>query len=195
MSERILNVHIQEYNGKKFRSTLEAKTAEVLDALGIPYAYENRKIELQSGFRSPFQKDKIRSITYTPDFIIGSILLECKGFETPEWKIKKKLLFKWLMENEPCTAFYQIHDAKKELLQVLSTELSHMNMLLEVTSKPTKKQESVTKHYNSIEEAFEELGLKGKPVGAILKSLTAKEDKWVYGYKWKLIKTTNYDDN
>ena len=195
MSERIQNVHAQEYNGRKYRSTLEARTAEVLDALGIPYAYEERKIELQEGFRSPFQKERVRSITYIPDFIIGPIILECKGFETPEWKIKKKLVFKWLQDNEPDAFFYQVHDARKQLLQVLDNHLECLNKAVEVTSKPTKKQESVTRHYSSIEEAFEELGLKGKPVGAILKSLTAKEDKWVYGYKWKLIKATNYDDN
>ena len=101
MSERIVNVHAQEYKGKKFRSTLEAETAKALDAMGIPYEYETRRIELLEGFRSPFQKDKVRSITYTPDFIIGPIMLECKGFETPEWKIKKKLVFKWRSSATP----------------------------------------------------------------------------------------------
>ena len=70
MSERIVNVHEADYNGRHFRSTLEAETAKTLDTLGIPFAYEERKIELLKGFRSPFQKDKVRSITYTPDFII-----------------------------------------------------------------------------------------------------------------------------
>ena len=94
MSERIVNVHEQDYGGKHFRSTLEAQTAKTLDALGISYQYEERKIELIEGFRSPFQKDKVRAVTYTPDFIIGPLMLECKGFETPEWKLKKKLVFK-----------------------------------------------------------------------------------------------------
>ena len=89
MSERIVNVHSKDYNGRHYRSTLEAKTAEVLDQLNIPYSYEEKKIELLEGFRSPFQAKKVQSINYIPDFMLGRIMLECKGFETPEWKLKK----------------------------------------------------------------------------------------------------------
>lgn len=188
MSERIVNVHPKEYNGKKYRSTLEAETAKVLDTLGIPFAYEERKIELLEGFKSPFQKDKVRSITYTPDFEIGSsILIECKGFETPEWKLKKKLIYKWLNENEPGTCFYQIHDSKKQLLQALDHNWAYLGFAIEVTSKPTKKEPSVTRLFSSIEEAMDNLGLKGKPVGSIVRSMIGKSS-WVYGYNWKLKK-------
>ena len=190
MSERILNVSHKEeieYNGKKFRSNLETQTAKTLDELGIPYSYEEKKIVLQEAFRCPYQKNMIRQLTYMPDFIIGPLMLECKGFETPEWKIKKKLVFKWLMENEPDTIFYQIHDAKKQLLEALDNHWIYLNYCLEVTSKGTKKNSSETKNYDSIKEAMEDLGLKGKPIGAILRSLTGKTE-WVYGYSWKLKK-------
>ena len=187
MSERIVNVHEQDYGGKHFRSTLEAQTAKTLDELGIPYQYEERKIELMEGFRSPFQKDKIRSIFYIPDFIIGPIMLECKGFETPEWKLKKKLLFKWLLDNEPETIFYQIHDARKSLLQMLDRHLQYLGYALQVTSKHTKKEASVTKMYDSVAQAMEELNLKGKNIGPILNSLTGRKE-FIYGYNWKLIR-------
>ena len=191
MSERILNVNREaDYGGKHFRSTLEAQTAKALDELGIPYQYEERKIELMEGFKSPFQKDKVRSITYTPDFIIGPIILECKGFETPEWKIKKKLVFKWLQENEPDAIFHQIHDARKSLLQMLDSHFSYLGYAIEVSSKPTKKVSSETKVYDSIAEAMEDLKLKGKNIGPILNSLTGKKE-WVYNYNWKLIKLSN----
>jgi len=188
MSEsRIVNVHAQEYQGKKFRSTLEAQTAKTLDELGIPYQYEERKIELMEGFRSPFQEDKVRSIFYIPDFIIGPIMLECKGFETPEWKIKKKLLFKWLQENEPDTIFHQIHDARKSLLQMLDSHLQYLGYAIRVTSKPTKKKPSTSKMYDSVAQAMDELGLTGKNIGPILNSLTGKKE-FIYDYKWQLIK-------
>ena len=191
MRERILNVNREaDYGGKHFRSTLEAQTAKALDELGIPYQYEERKIELMEGFKSPFQKDKVRSITYTPDFIIGPIILECKGFETPEWKIKKKLVFKWLQENEPDAIFHQIHDARKSLLQMLDSHFSYLGYAIEVSSKPTKKVSSETKVYDSIAEAMEDLKLKGKNIGPILNSLTGKKE-WVYNYNWKLIKLSN----
>lgn len=190
MSERILNVSHKkeiEYNGKKFRSNLETQTAKTLDELGIQYQYEERKIELMEGFRSPFQKDKVRSIFYTPDFIIGPIILECKGFETPEWKLKKKLLFKWLQENEPNAIFHQIHDARKSLLQMLDSHLQYLGYAIRVTSKPTKKQPSTSKMYDSVAQAMDELGLTGKNIGPILNSLTGKKP-FVYNYNWKLEK-------
>lgn len=187
MSSRIQNVQEADYGGRHFRSTLEAQTAKTLDELGIPYAYEERKIELLEGFRSPFQKEKVRSINYVPDFMIGPIMLECKGFETPEWKIKKKLLFKWLSENEPDTIFYQIHDCGRSLLQVVDNHLNYLGYYLEVTSKPTRKNPSVTRRFESVSEAMEALGLKGKIIGPILRSLTGKKE-YCYGYKWKLVK-------
>lgn len=188
MSERIVNVHEQDYGGQHFRSTLEAQTAETLDKMGIPYAYEERRIELLKGFKSPFQKDKVRSITYTPDFIIGPIMLECKGFETPEWKIKKKLLFKYLQENEPCTIFYQIHDARKALLQVLDAHWQYLGYAIQVTPKPKKKKEEQKPSlYDSISQAMGELHLKGKNIGPILNSLTGKKE-FIYNYNWKLFK-------
>ena len=187
MSTRIQNVKPEEYSGKKFRSTLEVHTAKALDALGIPYKYEGRKIILQEGFRCPYQKDKVRAITYTPDFEMGNFLLECKGFETPEWMIKKKLVYKYLQDNEPNTMFYQIHDAGKQLLAVLDDNLSSFGFKVNVTSKGTKKEPSKTIIYDSIKEAMEKLNLKGKPTGRILKALTGEVD-YVYNYKWKFEK-------
>ena len=188
MSERIVNVHEQDYGGKHFRSTLEAQTAKTLDAMGIPYQYEERKIELLEGFRTPFQKDKVRSVTYTPDFMIGSVMLECKGFETPEWRLKKKLLFKWLQENEPETIFYQIHDCRKSLVQALDNHWTYLGFAIQCT--PQKKKKGIpfeSKLFDSIAQAMDNLKLKGKALGPILNSLTGKKE-FVYGYKWQLVK-------
>ena len=186
MSERIQNVQPREYNGNTYRSTLEAKTAQTLDKIGIPFDYETRKIELLEGFRCPYQKDKVRAITYTPDFMIGPIMLECKGFETPEWKIKKKLIFKYLMENEPETCFYQIHDAGRQLLKALDNHWLYLGCVVKVTPKPSKKP-TVSKYYDSVQQAMQELGFPNRAIGPILKSLTG-EKEYVYGYNWKIEK-------
>ena len=193
MTERIQNLgdnRCLEYKGVKYRSQLEVKTAQVLDKLNISFSYEPRKLILQDGFRCPYQKDKVRALTYTPDFTIGPIMLECKGFETPEWKIKKKLLFKYLTENEPDIIFYQVHDAGRHLLEALDPHLTYLGLCVEVSPKP-KSRSSVSEpvKYDSIREAMEELKLKGKPIGAILRSLTGKT-QYVYGYNWKLVKLT-----
>ena len=187
MSERIQNVKQKEWNGIKFRSTLEADTAKNLDGMGIEYKYEERKIILQEAFYSPYQKDKVRYISYTPDFEVGNIIIECKGFETPEWKIKKKLLFKWLQENEPNTCFYQIKNSKKDLLNVLDKYWQVLGLAIEVTPKPSRKVQPVSKLYDSIEQATKELHIAYKPKTSIMKSLTG-EKEYVYGYHWGLKK-------
>ena len=191
MSERIQNVDQHEeisYNGRKFRSKLEVQTAQTLDALGIPYQYEERKIELLEGFRCPYQKNKVKGITYKPDFIIGPIMLECKGFETPEWKIKKKYVFKWLMENEPDTVFYQIHDAGKSLVEMLDKHWSYLGMAIRVTSKPSKKKPSESRMFDSVAQAMDELNIHCS-LGLVLSSLTGKRE-YVLGYKFELVKIT-----
>lgn len=191
MSERIQNVHPKEYKGITYRSTLEAETAETLDNLNIPFEYEARKITLQEGFRCPYQKKKVIAVTYTPDFLIGPIILECKGFETPEWKLKKKFLFKWLDENEPYTIFYQIGNSRKQLIEALDNHWNTIGYCIEVTSKPSKKKEAVTSTYESIQQAMYDLNLTGKNIGPILRSLTGDRE-YVYNYNWKL-KKMNYD--
>ena len=187
MGTRIQNVKQQDWNGLHFRSSLEAQTAKILNMLGIPFKYEERKLTLQEGFRSPFQKDKIRAVSYTPDFEIGNIMLECKGFETPEWKIKKKLLFKYLADNEPHIIFYQIHDSKKSLLEVLDKHWRELGYNIQVIEKPTKKLIFEPLYFDSIHQAIEALNLKCRSIGMILNSLIGNKE-YILGYNWKLIK-------
>lgn len=186
MSERIQGVKEKVYKGVKYRSTLEADTAEALDKLGIPFVYEGRKITLLEGFYSPFQKKKVIGITYTPDFEVGNIIIECKGFETPEWRNKKKYILKYLMENEPQTLFYQTHNSSSDILLALDSYWEQLGYVVQVTSRPTARKPSVTGIYSSVEQAMKALNTKNN-VGPILKSMTGDRE-WVYKYNWKLIK-------
>ena len=189
MSERIVNVHEKWYKDVKYRSTLEANTAEVLDLLGLPIRYEERVITLLDGFRCPFQKDKVRGITYTPDFwLTDKIIIECKGFETPEWKNKKKYIYKYLVDNEPDIMFYQIHDCQKSLLKVLDNYWQLFGYKIQVKSRP-KGRNAVeeTYIYDAVVGAMEDLKLGGKALGPIVNSLTGKRE-YVYNYNWKLVK-------
>lgn len=188
MSERIQNVHEKWYKGIKYKSTLEAETAEALDKMGLPIRYEERRLTLIEGFRCLYQKDKVKAITYKPDFWVGNIIIECKGFETPEWKIKKKLVFKYLMEQEPDVIFYQVHDSRKELLKALDNHWAELGCAIHVTSKRDKKNgECVSKLYDSVKEALADLGMPNKSLGMIMRSLTGKTE-YVFGYKWQVEK-------
>lgn len=188
MSERIQNVHEKWYKGIKYKSTLEAETAEALDKMGLPIKYEEKRLTLIEGFRCLYQKDKVKAITYKPDFWVGNIIIECKGFETPEWKIKKKLVFKYLMEQEPNVIFYQVHDSRKELLKALDNHWAELGYAIHVTSKRDKKNgECVSKLYDSVREALTDLGMPNKSLGMIMRSLTGKTE-YVFGYKWQVKK-------
>lgn len=183
--ERIQNVHPKEYNGKKFRSTLEADTAKVLDALGLPWEYETRKIVLLEGFRSKHQKDKVQSITYTPDFTMGNLMLECKGFETPEWKLKRKLIFKYLEDKEPNTCFHQVHNCGKSLLEALDDHWMDFGYAVQVTQKTRKGP--VIRKFSSVQEAILGLDMAGRSKTSIMKVLIGEKER-VYNCVWKLVK-------
>lgn len=185
MGERIQGVVPKEYNGTRYRSTLEAKTAEALDLMGVPFRYEKERMTLLESFRCPYQKDKVRAIHYTPDFMVGNIILECKGFETPEWNLKRKYIFKYLMENEPDTIFYQIKDSGRQLLQALDNHWTALGYAVQVTRKPKRNEIPNPMLFDSVTEALHSLNLGSAVTGRIMKSLTG-EKEYVYGYNWKL---------
>ena len=188
MSERIQNVHPKEYKGVMYKSTLEAETAEALDCMGLPIRYEERRLTVFEGFRCPFQKDKVRAVYYKPDFMVGDIILECKGFETPEYLLKKKLIFKYLIDNEPNLVFHQIHDTRKDLLKALDPHWSYLGYAIRVTSKKKKKKEQpFTKLYDSVAQALDDLNIRTRALGSIMRSLTGRTE-YVFGYSWKLEK-------
>ena len=188
MAERIQNVHEKWYKGVKYKSTLEADTAEALDKMGLPIRYEERTLTVFEGFRCNYQKEKIRDIEYKPDFWVGDIILECKGFETPEWKLKKKLVFKYLKENEPDVLFYQIHDARKQLIQALDPHWNYLGYAIRVTSNKKRENGKAFTHlYDSVSIAMVNLGLEKKSIGPIVRSLMGIQE-YVFGYNWKLEK-------
>ena len=75
----------------------------------------------------------------------------------------------------------------KQLIQALDNHLAYLGYTLQVTSKPTKRQESIINLYDSIKEAMDDLNLKGKTIAHIIRSLTG-EKEFVYGYNWQFKK-------
>ena len=120
------------YKGIKFRSKLELFTYKKLEEAGISALYEKRKFELLEGFHFPHtcvepnthkefidNTTKVRSITYTPDFVDpkNKWIIEVKGYANDVFPIKWKLFKLYLLENEmECTLFLP-----KNQKQVLET--------------------------------------------------------------------------
>lgn len=122
---KIKNAKKKVVDGIKFKSSLEAYCYNQLKKNGITdFQYEGHKFILQDKFDFPliswelqsskikgkiiksFGPDsmKIRAITYTPDFVQlndkkEGWIIETKGFETPDFKLKWKMFKKLLAIN------------------------------------------------------------------------------------------------
>lgn len=102
-----------EYDGRRFDSKLECNIYKVLKERLVPYEFEigfQPLFVLQEKFR--FEGHLVRPITYKADFAIFRYtgtqgpdatwedehellaIIDAKGLETPEFKIKRKLFIK-----------------------------------------------------------------------------------------------------
>ena len=113
----------------KFRSKLEKYCFEQLELAGIQAKYEPVALELMPKFRygEPGNEEAVRKITYTPDFIIPSGIIECKGFANDAFPIKWKIL-KWcLYMKKKKTKLYIVKNQTqvRELIKQIKNEQVH----------------------------------------------------------------------
>lgn len=130
--------------GITFKSRLEQSCYKILIESSLPFAYEPEKIILFEGFymsnvkyyapenktyRSNlvYKKDKIRSITYTPDFKISyknyKIYVDVKGKENDVYPLKKKIFLKYLESKQDGYdyLFFEPHSVRqmKEMIDLI----------------------------------------------------------------------------
>lgn len=88
----------QEVDGQKFDSKLELYFFNLLKALKIPFKFQVT-YELQGGFK--FHGTTIRPIKMIVDFYLPDhdLIVDTKGFQLADNKIKFKLLKHWLLSN------------------------------------------------------------------------------------------------
>jgi len=94
-----------------YRSRLESYAARRLKEEGVEFEYEPYAIILSPSFQTKaisiekkgkelkLISDKVRPITYTPDFVGLDWIIETKGMRTPDFDIKWKLLKKELKKK------------------------------------------------------------------------------------------------
>ena len=76
-----------------YRSKFEKNIADYLDSIGIDYSYEELGLEyfkhVTMGFCPECECTKVKKQGwYTPDFVIGNIIIEAKGKFTPRDRTK-----------------------------------------------------------------------------------------------------------
>lgn len=125
-NKKVINATAVSEDNIEFRSKAEKTMYDLLKDSGLQFRHEPAAIELLRGFYPTYpwysgtkeRKDKIRSITYTPDFVVdGSYcthIIEVKGFITDRYPLKRKMLLS-IMQNLSDFRFYEVH-TKRDML-------------------------------------------------------------------------------
>ena len=113
---KVHNVCPNVYDGIKFKSKLETYTYKKLKEANIKAEYEAQHFELLPKFE--YNGEKIRAMTYLPDFIGDNFIIECKGYANDVFPLKKKLFRRWMETQDYPIIYAEIH-TKKELLKLI----------------------------------------------------------------------------
>lgn len=125
-NKRVVNATAVSEDNIRFRSKSERTMYNLLKDSGLKFRHEPAAIELLKGFYPAHlwyegtkeRKDKVRSITYTPDFVVdgeyNTYIIEVKGFITDRYPLKRKMLLH-LMQNLTTSRFFEVH-TKRDML-------------------------------------------------------------------------------
>ena len=116
---RVKNATAVDKYGMHFRSKLECYTYEAFTNAGIPVKYEPKHFTLLPGFE--FMGEKIRPITYLPDFIGRGFVVECKGLIGDAFPLRFKLFKYYLKRHHSKMKCYLVRNHKQvdEMIQEL----------------------------------------------------------------------------
>ena len=111
-NKKVKNAQVTTYDGINFKSKLEVFCYKKLKEHDIPFEYEKHKFTLFEGFKPSFHcyfpnklgkleldLTKLRSTTYTPDFVGDYWIIETKGRSNDLYPVKLKL-FRELIEKD-----------------------------------------------------------------------------------------------
>lgn len=108
---KIKNATKVEVDGIKFRSRLEYYCYSRFKNEGITLNYESEKFTLIEAFE--YDDQKVRPMTYTPDFTNDDVIIECKGFGNDLWPTKMKLFKKALNDKKDTRKFFVVATQKE----------------------------------------------------------------------------------
>lgn len=116
---RVKNAQPNIYNGIKFRSKLETYTYKKLKEANIHAEYEPTHFELIPKFE--YQGEKVRAMTYLPDFVGKDFIIECKGLITDSFPLRWKIFKYILMQQNSNYKLYLVRNQKQvdELIKQL----------------------------------------------------------------------------
>ena len=119
---KVKNAQPNVYDGIKFRSKLETYTYKKLKEAGIKAEYEPIHFELIPKFE--YQGEKVRAMTYLPDFVGKDFIIECKGLIGDSFPLRWKIFKYTLMKQNSNYKLYLVRNQKQvdELVKKLKDE-------------------------------------------------------------------------
>lgn len=114
---KVRNATKVEKYGIQFKSKLECYTYEAFINAGIPVKYEPKHFTLIPNFE--YLGEKIRPITYLPDFVGKNFIVECKGLITDSFPLRFKLFKRYLKQHHSTNKVYLVRNQKQvnEMIQ------------------------------------------------------------------------------
>ena len=122
---KVRNATAVDKYGIHFRSKLELYTYEAFMNAGIPVKYEPKHFVLIPKFE--YLGEKIRPITYLPDFVGRGFIVECKGLMGDSFPIRWKLFKHYLKRHKAKTKLYLVRNHKQvdNMIQELLSQRKH----------------------------------------------------------------------
>lgn len=122
---RVRNATKVDKYGLHFRSKLECYTYEAFMNAGIPVEYEPKHFTLLPKFE--YNQEKIRAMTYLPDFIGEGFVVECKGLIGDSFPLRWKLFKYYLKQNRSKMKCYLVRNHKQvdEMIQELLSQKNY----------------------------------------------------------------------
>ena len=108
---KVKNVTAVDAYGLHFRSKLELYTYEAFIKAGIPVKYEPKHFTLLPKFE--YLGEKIRPITYLPDFVEKGFVVECKGLMGDSFPLRYKLFKYYLKRHHSKMKCYLVRNHKQ----------------------------------------------------------------------------------
>lgn len=125
VKSKVKNATAVDAYGIHFRSKLELYTYEAFMKAGIPVKYEPKHFTLLPKFE--FMGEKIRPITYLPDFMGKGFVVECKGLITDSFPLRYKLFKYYLHKHRSKMKCYLVRNHKQvdEMITELLSQKNH----------------------------------------------------------------------
>lgn len=110
-NKKVRNAKKVFYDNIWFDSSLEAYVYWRLVSLGIDFEYGITKYVLIYPFE--YQDEKVRQMTYKPDFVGKTFVIETKGWRTDAWSVREKLIKRRLKKDYPQLKYYIVTSMEK----------------------------------------------------------------------------------